>query len=85
MQMKLLKIQYVYFHNFYWCRSMKINWTALYACKSSHDLFLFLNARRKRRVRNKLGVKEQLLEVEAEAEVPLRRGGEKQILLPSKV
>lgn len=34
---------------------------------------------------NKLGVKEQLLEVEAEAEVPLLRGGEKQILLPSKV
>lgn len=32
MQMKLLKIQYVYFHNFYWCRSMKINWTTLYAC-----------------------------------------------------
>lgn len=52
---------------------------------NSFDLSLFLNARRKRRVRNKLAVKEQLLEVEAGAEVPPRRGGGKQILLPSKV
>jgi uncharacterized protein len=38
-------------------------------------------------VHSKLAVKEQLLEVEAEAEVEvlLLRGGEKQILLPSKV
>jgi hypothetical protein len=36
-------------------------------------------------VRNKLGVKEQLLEVEEEVEVPLQRGGGKQILLLSKV
>jgi len=32
-----------------------------------------------------LGVKEQLLEAEEEVEVLLRRGGEKQILLLSKV
>jgi len=36
-------------------------------------------------VSNKLGVKERLLEAEAEVEVLLRRGGEKQILLLSKV
>lgn len=60
------------------------------SAKSSHDLFFILkcSAHRKRRV-HKLGVKEQLqkveAEAEAEAEVPLQRGGEKQILLPSKV
>jgi hypothetical protein len=55
--------------------------------KSFHDTFLFSNVCRKRRVRNKLDVKEQLLGVgvEVEAEVPLQRGGEKQILLPCKI
>jgi hypothetical protein len=50
-------------------------------------MFLFSNVCRKRRVRNKLDVKEQLLGVgvEVEAEVPLQRGGEKQILLPCKI